>query len=127
MKEDLRRVRMTLRSCFASASFVTIHHDNVVSFAVLIVCCIFVLFTLFMTGFYIVAYFHLNTLACLWISNVFCWGLAVLVITDGTPDSAPKVEEVIINATKRMRQDADLSISFIQVFLHECVSGVGFL
>jgi hypothetical protein len=42
-------------------------------------------------------------------------GCAVLVITDGTPDSAEKVERVIIDATKAMRQDADLSISFIQV------------
>lgn len=42
-------------------------------------------------------------------------GCAVLVITDGTPDSAEKVERVIIDATKSMRQDADLSISFIQV------------
>lgn len=40
----------------------------------------------------------------------------ILVITDGVPDNAPAVEEVIINATNRyMRTDNDLSISFIQI------------
>ena len=40
----------------------------------------------------------------------------ILVITDGVPDNAQAVEEVIINATNQyMRTDNDLSISFIQI------------
>ena len=39
----------------------------------------------------------------------------ILIITDGSPDSKKDVEDVIINATKLMQSDNDLSITFVQV------------
>ena len=39
----------------------------------------------------------------------------ILIITDGTPDNEKNVERVIIKETKRMSQDGELSLSFIQV------------
>ena len=40
----------------------------------------------------------------------------ILVISDGEPSDKREVEQVIINATKQyMRNDADLSITFIQI------------
>lgn len=42
-------------------------------------------------------------------------GETILIITDGEPDDRRSVFEVIIEATKRMEQDAELALSFIQV------------
>ncbi len=40
----------------------------------------------------------------------------ILVISDGEPSDKKEVEQVIINATRQyMRNDADLSITFIQI------------
>ena len=39
----------------------------------------------------------------------------MLVITDGSPDNQAGVEQIIINETKKMSNDGDLSVSFIQV------------
>jgi len=39
----------------------------------------------------------------------------ILVITDGEPDDAAAAARVIVNATKHLAKDEDLSISFIQV------------
>lgn len=41
--------------------------------------------------------------------------LTILVITDGCPNNSKKVEQLIINESKRLNKDEDLSISFIQV------------
>ncbi len=42
-------------------------------------------------------------------------GETILVITDGEPDDRKAVIEVIINATQKMQDDAELALSFIQV------------
>jgi len=42
-------------------------------------------------------------------------GETILVITDGEPDDRKAVMEVIIEATRRMEQDSELAISFIQI------------
>ncbi len=42
-------------------------------------------------------------------------GETILVITDGEPDDRKSVFEVIIQATKQLRSDEELAISFIQV------------
>jgi len=39
----------------------------------------------------------------------------ILVVTDGQPNSEPEVKDVIIKATKKMKLDSELSISFIQI------------
>jgi len=39
----------------------------------------------------------------------------ILVITDGEPDSRPAVEQAIVDATKKMNNDDDLCVSFIQI------------
>lgn len=39
----------------------------------------------------------------------------ILVITDGEPDSEPDAQREIEQASNRLRQDADLSITFVQV------------
>lgn len=42
-------------------------------------------------------------------------GETILVVTDGEPDDRKAVMEVIINASRKMEQDEELAISFIQV------------
>jgi hypothetical protein len=42
-------------------------------------------------------------------------GETILIVTDGEPDDRKAVMEVIINASRRMTQDEELAISFIQV------------
>jgi Mg-chelatase subunit ChlD len=42
-------------------------------------------------------------------------GSTILVVTDGEPDDRRAVIEVIVRATQKMEQDAELAISFIQV------------
>jgi uncharacterized protein with von Willebrand factor type A (vWA) domain len=42
-------------------------------------------------------------------------GETILVITDGEPDDRKAAIEVIINATQKMQDDAELALSFIQV------------
>ena len=39
----------------------------------------------------------------------------ILVITDGSPDDGQAVEREIIECTKRLRDDDEMSISFIQI------------
>ena len=39
----------------------------------------------------------------------------ILVITDGEPNSQPAVENEIIQCTRRLRDDDELSVSFIQI------------
>jgi hypothetical protein len=42
-------------------------------------------------------------------------GETILVVTDGAPDDLRAVMEVIIQASRRMEQDHELAISFIQI------------
>ena len=39
----------------------------------------------------------------------------ILVITDGQPNDENGVKNVIIEATKKLQRDEDLSISFVQI------------
>lgn len=41
--------------------------------------------------------------------------IIVLCITDGKPDSQEHVEKVIIEATKKMKNDGEIGLSFIQI------------
>lgn len=42
-------------------------------------------------------------------------GEIILVVTDGAPDDKPPIIEIIVDATRRIEQDTELGISFIQI------------